>query len=75
METTGVTHSGNIKRMLPQEFTMLNHPVLKRLWHAHRAEEALCTYAVEGTVDIALMGNVEVEKEIEGVKHNKTRGL
>ncbi len=76
METTGVTRSGNINRMLPQESAMLSHPVLKRLWHARRAEEALCTYAVEGIVDMALMGDIEVEqeKEIEGVKQNKNMG-
>ncbi len=76
METTGVTRSGNINRMLPQESAMLSHPVLKRLWHARRAEEALCTYAVEGTVDMALMGDIEIEqeKEIEGVSQNKNMG-
>lgn len=76
METKGVTRSGDINRMLPQESAMLGHPVLKSLWHARRAEEALCTYAVEGTIDMALEGEIEVEqdKETEGSKQNKNMG-
>lgn len=76
METKGVTRSGDINRMLPQESAMLGHPVLKSLWHARRAEEALCTYAVEGTIDMALEGEIEVEqdKEIEGAKQNSNMG-
>jgi len=76
METTGVTRSGDINRMLPQESAMLGHPVLKNLWHARRAEEALCTYAVEGTIDMALEAEIEVEqdKEVEGSKQNKNMG-
>lgn len=76
METTGVTRSADINRMLPQESAMLGHPVLKSLWHARRAEEALCTYAVEGTLDMALEGEIEVEqdKELEGTSQNKNMG-
>lgn len=76
METTGVTRSADINRMLPQESAMLGHPVLKNLWHARRAEEALCTYAVEGTLDMALEGEIEVEqdKEVEGANQNKNMG-
>lgn len=49
METRGVERSGEISRMLPSEAALLGHPVLKRLWHARRAERGLMSYRVEGT--------------------------
>lgn len=49
METRGVERSGDISRMLPSEAALLGHSVLKRLWHARRAERGLMSYRVEGT--------------------------
>lgn len=49
METRGVERSGEVSRMLPSEAALLGHPVLKRLWHARRAERGLMSYRVEGT--------------------------
>lgn len=49
METRGIERSGEIARMLPSEAVLLGHPILKRLWHARRAERGLMAYRVEGT--------------------------
>lgn len=48
-ETRGVERSGELQRMLPSEAALLGHPVLKRLWHARRAERSLVSYRVSGT--------------------------
>lgn len=76
METKGITRSDSISRMLPQEATFLSHPVLKKLWHARRAEHALLSYAVEGTEMLTQL--TEQEEEIKedklGNKKNKNRG-
>ena len=48
-EARGIERSNEIVRMLPTEAVMLRHPVLKRLWHIKRTEQALLTYRVEGT--------------------------
>lgn len=48
-DVRGVVRSDAIARMLPSEAVLLNHPALKMLWHARRAERALLTYRVEGT--------------------------
>ncbi|BCE02789.1 VWA domain-containing protein [Marinicellulosiphila megalodicopiae] len=60
-EINGITRSGNIQRMLPQELMLLTNPTLKKLWHVKRAEEALVTYAVQGTE----IEKIEVEEKIE----------
>jgi uncharacterized protein with von Willebrand factor type A (vWA) domain len=76
METKGITRSDSISRMLPQEAALLGHPVLKKLWHARRAEHALISYAVEGTEIV--MSELEEEQEIReervGKNVNKNRG-
>lgn len=76
METKGITRSDSISRMLPQEAAFLGHPVLKKLWHARRAEHALLCYAVEGTE--VLSQEFEQEQDIleekPGTKANKNRG-
>ena len=54
-DTRGVERSGAVPRMLPSEAVMLGHPKLRMLWHAHRAEQALLTYRVEG---------VEIERDL-----------
>ncbi|MCF6256016.1 MAG: VWA domain-containing protein [Gammaproteobacteria bacterium] len=50
LSTQGVTRSGDIARMLPQEAVFLGHPKLHMLWHARRAENALLSYRVEGVL-------------------------
>ncbi|WP_318471042.1 VWA domain-containing protein [Photobacterium leiognathi] len=76
METKGITRSDSISRMLPQEASLLTHPILKKLWHVKRAEHALLAYAVEGIERI----EVEQERELEslsdkrGHKNKKNRG-
>lgn len=47
-ETHGVERSSELSRMLPVEAALLGHPILKKLWHARRAERGLMTYRVEG---------------------------
>ena len=49
-DTRGITRSDEIARMLPQEAAFLGHPLLKGLWHARRAEQALLTYRVQGVM-------------------------
>lgn len=48
-DANGIERSGSVSRMLPSEASMLGHPVLRKLWHARRAERTLLTYLVEGT--------------------------
>lgn len=76
METKGITRSDSITRMLPQEAALLGHPVLKKLWHARRAEHALLSYAVEGTEIFVeeREEESEVPKNQAGTKRNKNRG-
>jgi uncharacterized protein with von Willebrand factor type A (vWA) domain len=76
METKGITRSDSISRMLPQEAAFLGHPVLKKLWHARRAEHALLSYAVEGTEIVQLISEQEqdVREERAGKQANKNRG-
>jgi len=76
METKGVTRSDSISRMLPQEAILLGHPVLKKLWHAKRAEHALISYAVEGTdlQTIAEEREIKTERQEKGSKKRKDRG-
>lgn len=76
METKGITRSDSISRMLPQEAAFLGHPVLKKLWHARRAEHALLSYAVEGTDVITQEATFEqeVKEEKAGFKTNRNRG-
>lgn len=74
METKGITRSDSISRMLPQEAAFLGHPVLKKLWHARRAEYALLCYAVEGTEVLSQEFEEEILEEKAGTKANKNRG-
>lgn len=76
METKGVTRSDSISRMLPQETALLTHPVLKKLWHAKRAEHALLSYAVEGTDTVTeeLKEELEVREARTGTNVNKNSG-
>lgn len=76
METKGITRSDSISRMLPQEASLLTNPVLKKLWHAKRAEHALLTYSVEGTEVLKTEELVEQESvsEKQGNQTNKKRG-
>ncbi|WP_219582788.1 VWA domain-containing protein [Vibrio parahaemolyticus] len=76
METKGITRSDSISRMLPQEASLLTNPVLKKLWHAKRAEHALLSYSVEGTEVLDTVEKLEQESfsEKQGNKSNKNRG-
>lgn len=76
METKGITRSDSISRMLPQEASLLTNPVLKKLWHAKRAEHALLSYSVEGTEVLEIEERLEQESvnEKQGNKSNKNRG-
>ncbi|MHA2760658.1 VWA domain-containing protein [Vibrio harveyi] len=76
METKGITRSDSISRMLPQEASLLTNPVLKKLWHAKRAEHALLSYSVEGTEVLDTEELIEQESisEKQGNKRNKNRG-
>ena len=47
-EMRGIERSGEIGRMLPSEAVLFNHPLLRRVWHARRAERSLATYRVQG---------------------------
>lgn len=76
METKGITRSDSVSRMLPQEASLLTNPVLKKLWHAKRAEHALLSYSVEGTEVLETEEQLEQESvsEKQGDKSNKNRG-
>lgn len=74
METKGITRSDSISRMLPQEAAFFGHPVLKKLWHARRAEHALLSYAVEGTELITEVTEQEYKENKAGNKVNRNRG-
>ncbi|OLQ71353.1 VWA domain-containing protein [Photobacterium proteolyticum] len=76
METKGITRSDSISRMLPQEASLLTNPVLKKLWHAKRAEHALLSYSVEGTevLEIEEVREQESLSNKQGHRNNKNRG-
>ncbi|WP_207063396.1 VWA domain-containing protein [Motiliproteus sp. SC1-56] len=76
METRGITRTDNISRMLPQEAALLGHPLLKRLWHAKRAEHALVSYAVEGVMQETFEEEAEELQEVKraGRQRNEERG-
>lgn len=76
METRGITRSDSISRMLPQEAALLGHPVLKKLWHAKRAEHALLSYAVEGTEFETIATEIEENVEVKraGRSRSEERG-
>ncbi|SHO57664.1 VWA domain-containing protein [Vibrio quintilis] len=76
METKGITRSDSVSRMLPQEASLLTNPILKKLWHAKRAEHALLSYSVEGTEVLVVEEQLEKESvgEKQGNKSNKNRG-
>ncbi|EIO4561444.1 VWA domain-containing protein [Vibrio parahaemolyticus] len=76
METKGITRSDSISRMLPQEASLLTNPVLKKLWHAKRAEHALLSYSVEGTevLETEEIREQEYVSEKQGHRKNKNRG-
>ena len=48
-ETRGIERSDRIDSMLPSEAALLTHPILRKLWHARRAERALLAYHRMGT--------------------------
>lgn len=48
-DARGIERSGSVARMLPSEASLLGHPVLRRLWHARRAERTLLSYLLEGS--------------------------
>lgn len=76
METKGITRSDSVSRMLPQEAALLGHSVLKKLWHARRAERGLLSYAVEGT-EVLEEERVEEQEVLEaraGKQANKNKG-
>lgn len=72
-EAKGITRSDSVSRMLPQEAVMLGHPILKKLWHARRAESALVSYAFEGTDIISEDREQQVEKLEDQVGLQKAR--
>lgn len=76
METKGITRSDSVSRMLPQEAAFLGHPVLKKLWHARRAEHALLSYAVEGTELLQQESEQEedVAEQKAGAQTNSNKG-
>ena len=65
METRGITRSDSVSRMLPQEAALLGHPILKKLWHAKRAEHSLMSYAVEGTQLETQATDVNEQREVQ----------
>lgn len=75
-EAKGITRSDSVSRMLPQEAAMLGHPVLKKLWHARRAESALVSYAFEGVDIISEQREqlIEVLQDQPGKKQSRNRG-
>jgi uncharacterized protein with von Willebrand factor type A (vWA) domain len=73
-ETRGVTRSDEVSRMLPSETALLVHPVLRMLWHARRAERALCTYLVEGVMPSRVVVEVDDECRSEERSPRKERG-
>ncbi|PMO59843.1 hypothetical protein BCT06_14165 [Vibrio breoganii] len=76
METKGITRSDSISRMLPQESSLLANPVLKKLWHAKRAEHALLSYSVEGAEVLETEEQIEQESvsDKQGNESNKNKG-
>lgn len=48
MEADGIERSDDLSHLLPSELVLLGHPVLKKLWHAKRAERTLTTYRHQG---------------------------
>ena len=48
MEADGIERSDDLSSLLPRELVLLGHPVLKKLWHAKRAERTLTTYRHQG---------------------------
>lgn len=67
-ETRGVERSDELSRMLPMEATLLGHPVLKKLWHARRAERGLMTYRVEGVYTERVSTETEGEEQRKRLK-------
>lgn len=61
-ETRGIERSDQIDRMLPSEAALLTHPVLRRVWHARRAERALLAYHRQGQAEERV--EVEVEEQV-----------
>ncbi len=62
-ETRGIERTDHIDRMLPSEAALLTHPLLRRVWHARRAERALLAYHREGHTWERV--DVEVEQQVE----------
>jgi len=51
---TGVCYGDDLCRMLPSELALLGHPILKKLWHARRAESQLLNYHFRGVLSTHL---------------------
>lgn len=62
-EARGIERSSDITKMLPTEAALLTHPILRRLWHARRAEAALASYQFEGTIQEWVTVQVEAAPE------------
>ncbi len=73
-ETRGITRSAELTRMLPSEAILLLHPVLRLVWHARRAEQALLTYNIEGEETFVVEREVLQEREREQKKGLPERG-
>lgn len=73
-ETRGVERSGAIARMLPVEAALLTHPVLRLLWHARRAENALITYRVEGVYTERVHEEIDVREQHQQLRPRPERG-
>ena len=73
-DTRGVERSGSVARMLPSEAVMLGHPKLRMLWHAHRSEEALLTYRVEGVEIERTLVEHETTEESQAPQPRRQRG-
>lgn len=50
-ETSGITHSADVARMLSTEAAFLGHRVLRKLWYARLSERNLATYLVDGRLE------------------------
>lgn len=73
-ETRGIERSGALSRMLPAEAVLLGHPVLRRLWHARRAENALMTYRVEGVLTERIRTDVDGVEARQAPRPKPERG-
>ncbi|TNE51688.1 MAG: VWA domain-containing protein [Deltaproteobacteria bacterium] len=69
-EARGITRSNDLSRMLPSEASLLLHPMLRWVWHARRAEQALLTYKMEGLEEV-VVDEAEVVPSEEGEERGR----